>query len=82
MSARFRKQVNVLEFIIALAVLTFLFWIGYKMTGALLLAAIWLFVKLPIACLIAGVGLLCLITLLLIPIGIKCFKLSGQILFG
>lgn len=34
-----------LEIIISLALLTFLFWLGFHITGALLSAAIWLFIK-------------------------------------
>ena len=42
------------EILITLAVLTFLFWIGFHVTGALLSAAIWLFIKLPIALILGG----------------------------
>lgn len=70
------------EIIIGLAALTLLFWLGFHITGALLSAAIWLFVKLPLAIIIACLGLVCCVTLLLIPIGGKCFKFAGNILFG
>lgn len=49
-----------IEIIITLAVLTLLFWIGFHITGALLSAAIWLFVKLPLAIIMACLGLVCL----------------------
>ena len=52
------------EILITLAVLTFLFWIGFHVTGALLSAAIWLFIKLPIALILGGLGLVCCITIL------------------
>lgn len=68
--------------IIRLAVLTLLFRIGFHITGALLSAAIWLFVKLPLAIIIGCLGLVCCMTILLIPIGGKCFKFAGSILFG
>jgi len=45
-----------IEILITLAVLTFLFWLGFHITGALLSAAIWLFIKLPFA-LILGCSL-------------------------
>ncbi len=70
------------EIIIVLAALTLLFWLGFHITGALLSAAIWLFVKLPLAIIMACLGLVCFVTILLIPIGDKCFKCSGSILFG
>jgi len=71
-----------IEIIITLAVLTLLFWIGFHITGALLSAAIWLFVKLPLAIIMACLGLVCCVTILLIPIGGKCFKFAGSILFS
>ena len=38
-----------MEVIIALAVLAGFFWVGFKVTGAMLSALIWLVIKLPIA---------------------------------
>lgn len=38
-----------LEILITLAILTFLFWLGFHIIRALLSVAIWLFIKLPIA---------------------------------
>ena len=69
-----------LELLIGLAMLTFLFWIGYHVTGALLAAAIWLFIKLPFALILGCLGLVCCITILLIPLGIKCFKFAFAVL--
>ena len=69
-----------LEIILALAMLTFLFWLGFHITGALLSATIWLFIKLPFALIIGLLGLACCITLLLIPLGVKCFKFAFSIL--
>ena len=68
------------EILITLAVLTFLFWIGFHVTGALLSAAIWLFIKLPIALILGGLGLVCCITILLIPLGGKFFNFAIKIL--
>lgn len=70
-----------IEIIITLAILCLLFWLGFHITGALLSAAIWLFVKLPLAILMVCFGLVCCVTILLIPIGGKCFKFAGSILF-
>lgn len=70
-----------IEIIVTLTVLFVMFWIGYHVTGALLSTAIWLFVKLPFAIIIACLGLMCCVTILLIPLGGKCFKVAGSILF-
>ena len=68
------------EIIIVLAVLTLLFWLGFQITGALLSAAIWLFIKLPVALILGCLGLVCCITILLIPLGGKCFKFAFEVL--
>lgn len=70
-----------MEIIIALAILTGLFWMGYHITDALLSAAIWLLIKLPLAIMVFCLGVACCVTLLLTPIGLKCFGLAGRILF-
>lgn len=66
--------------LITLALLTVLFWIGYHVTGALLAAAIWLFIKLPFAIILGCLGLICCITILLIPLGGKFFKFALNVL--
>lgn len=68
-----------LETIIILAVLTGLFWIGFKITGAILSAVIWLFIKLPLALCFLGIGIVAFITILLIPFGKWCFKTAGKL---
>jgi len=64
-----------------LFVLCVLFWIGFKLTGALLAASLWLFIKVPLSllCFFLGAALCC--TILLIPLGIRCFKLGFFLLF-
>lgn len=69
-----------IELLIALVVLTILFWIGYHVTGALLAVAIWLLIKLPIALCLGCIGLALCVTILLIPLGIKCFKFAFSVL--
>lgn len=69
-----------IEILITLAVLTVLFWIGFHVTGALLSATIWLFIKLPLALLLGCLGLVCCITIPLIPLGGKCFKFAFEVL--
>ena len=69
-----------IEFLITLVVLNVLFWLGYHVTGALLSAAIWLFIKLPFALIVGCLGVVCCITILLIPLGGKCFKFAFDVL--
>ncbi len=69
-----------IEVILSLAVLTFMLWIGYNITGALLATVIWLFVRVPIAFVIAALGILCMITLILIPIGVKLMRVALDVL--
>lgn len=70
-----------MEVIIALAVLAGFFWVGLKVTGAMLSALIWLVIKLPIAIVVFCLGIMCCATLLLIPVGLKLFGAAGRILF-
>lgn len=60
-------------FMIMMALLTVFLWLGFKLTGAMLKACIWLFLLVPLALGIWGIALLCCCTLILIPIGIKLF---------
>ena len=66
--------------IISLALLTFLFWIGYKITGVFLKAFIWLIVLVPIALILWGLAIVCCCTLILIPVGIKLFLAGLRVL--
>jgi len=69
-----------IEIIVVLALLTLLFWLGYHITGALLTAAVWLFIKLPFTCIMWMLGCVCCVTILLIPLGLKCFKFGWRII--
>ena len=69
-----------LEIIIFLGILTVILWVGYKITGALFTACIWLFIKVPFAILVGLLGLIMCITILLIPIGVKCLKAALRFL--
>lgn len=66
--------------IIIFAVLTVMLWIGFKMTGALLMAFIWLFVRLPISFALFALGLIFCCTILLIPLGIVMIKAGAGLL--
>ena len=70
-----------MELIIALAMLTGLFWVGFKMTGAMLAALVWVAVKLPVTLVLFTLGVACCATLLLIPVGLKLFGTAVNVLF-
>ncbi len=70
-----------MSIILGLFVLSILFWIGFRITGALLMACLWLFVLLPLAILIGFLGLLCCCTILLIPVGLRLFETGWRMLF-
>lgn len=71
----------ILAIVVSLALLLGLLWVGFRITGALLSAAFWLFFKLPLALMVFCLGLALCATLILIPIGIRCIGLTGRILF-
>ena len=66
--------------ILLLGILALLFWIGFHLFGAILLAFLWVFIKLPIAILALLIGLVCCCTLILIPLGLLLFKLGVKFL--
>lgn len=52
----------------------FLLWVGFKLTGAILTACIWMLIGLPVSvAMLVLIGLLCC-TVILIPIGLMCMK--------
>ena len=68
------------SFIFGLAIMTFMLWLGFKITGALLKAVVWVFIIVPIALFIWMLALVCICTLILIPVGIKLFTAGLKIL--
>lgn len=69
-----------LGILIMFGILTFLLWIGFKITGAVLKACVWLIIKVPIALVIWVVALICCCTLILIPTGVKLFGVGLKVL--
>ena len=67
--------------IFSLTLLCGLFSLAYHLTGALLAALVWLCLRLPLAMIVALIGILCCMTLLLIPVGLKLLRAAGRILF-
>ena len=63
-----------LEFIIGVGVICLLFFVGYKISGAVFKILIWLCILLPISLCLWGLAIVCCCTLILIPIGIKLFR--------
>ncbi len=65
---------------VILLVLFVLFWVGLKITGAILAAFFWLFIRLPLALFIWALGICFVCTLLLIPIGVRVFRLGTRVI--
>ena len=65
-----------LGFLFGLGVLSFLLWLGFKLTGALLSACIWLVISVPLGVGLLGLGVLLCCTIILFPIG-KWFVKTG-----
>ena len=63
-----------ISFILCLLILTILFGIAYKITGAILKACVWLLILLPIGLILSGVGVIFCCTIILIPVGIGIIK--------
>ena len=61
-------------------VLGVLLWVGFKLTGAVLMAVLWLFVKIPIGLIALAIGIICCCTLILIPVGICLFKVGASLI--
>jgi len=57
-----------------------LLWIGFKITGALLLAFLWLVIRLPIAIVMFALGVAFCCTILLIPVGLKLIGVGLRLL--
>lgn len=69
-----------LGLIIGLMILTCMLGIGFKLTGALLAACIWLFIEIPIAFAVWVIGIVCCCTIILIPVGLGLFKVALKLL--
>ena len=61
-------------FIIGIAFLSFMFWIGLGITGAILATAIWLFIKIPLMLITWTIGLALCCTIILLPLGLWFFR--------
>ena len=52
----------------------FLLWIGFKLTGAIISACLWLIIGLPVSIVMLVLGGLLCCTIILIPLGLICMK--------
>ena len=52
----------------------FFLWVGFKLTGAVLTACLWLMIGLPVSAVMLGLGVLLCCTVILLPLGIICMK--------
>lgn len=66
--------------LIVFAVLLLLLWIGFTITGGLLLTGFWLFIKVPLALILFFLALIFCLTIILIPLGIVLFKVGLRLL--
>lgn len=71
---------DMFSFLVGLAVLTFLLWVGFHLTGALLSACAWLFIEVPLAVCSWGIGIVLCCTIILIPLGVRFFKTGFKLL--
>ena len=60
--------------------LAFMLWIGFKLTGAFFMACFWLLREVPLAIVVLAIGLVFCCTLILLPVGIGCFKAGMKLL--
>ncbi len=74
------RRKAMISFILCLLVLTILFGIAYKITGAILKACVWLLILLPVGLILAGVGVLLCCTIILIPVGIGIIKTGFRVI--
>ena len=61
-------------FLLTVLFTMFLLWIGFKLTGALITACLWLMIGLPVSLVMLVLGGLLCCTIILIPLGLICMK--------
>ena len=69
-----------LGFLISLGLLTCLLWLGFKITGALFAACIWLFISVPLSIAAGLIGVVCCCTIILLPVGLWFLKTGLKLL--
>lgn len=67
-------------FLICLAIITVLFGVAFKITGALLKACLWVIIFLPVGLLLLSLGVAFCCTIILIPVGIGIMKAGMRVI--
>ena len=67
-------------FLIIFARLGLILWIGFAITGGLMLTGFWLFIKIPLAIFLFFLAVILCLTIILIPLGILCFRAGLRLL--
>ena len=67
-------------FLICLAIITVLFGVAFKITGALLKACLWVIIFLPVGLLLLSLGIAFCCTIILIPVGIGIMKAGMRVI--
>lgn len=67
-------------FLLTMFLVMFLLSIGFRLTGALIGAIFWLAIQIPLAIVAMALGLAFCCTILLLPLGILCFKAGFKLL--
>ena len=65
---------KVISFILTVLFAMFLLWIGFKLTGAILTACLWLLIGLPVSLVMLVLGGILCCTIILIPVGLLCMR--------
>lgn len=63
-----------ISFMLAILCMGFLFWLGFKLTGAIITACLWLIIGLPLSLVMLVLGCALCCTIILIPLGLVCLK--------
>ena len=67
-------------FLICLAIITVLFGVAFKITGALLKACLWVIIFLPVGLLLLSLGIAFFFFFILIPVGIGIMKAGMRVI--
>lgn len=77
---RFKGDDIMFTFMIIMLLLSALFGVAFFFTGAIFSVLFYLLIKIPVAILLAGLGLVMCCTIILIPAGLAFFAAAGRML--
>ena len=75
------KARGILMILIVLLILMALFWVGFKLTGAILGMFIWICFRLPIGLFLICLGIMLCCTIILIPVGKSVCGFGWDLIF-